>query len=573
MKIFSCCPFFVALILLLSSQQAAYAEKTDVPKVLVIYTTIEGEIDDNLRNLDMLIGHFTKDITFISSDTVEKEDLKDVTHLFYFGEIDVQLPAAKFLNLFDDYSGQFVAIGYNSEQLSSKFSFVNQSYEAEINLLYPVDKKQKMVDLKSQNILGIEPSEGTKVLLEGKQVELNRFYPIMVQNENQYYYAFDGLYLENSIPFGNILYQVFKATPSGSHPGYIRLEDVHPLVDPKPLKEIAQILKEKNIPYMVAVIPTYTNPDTGKESRFSDSPELLKVLKQIQKDGGSIVLHGYTHQFRSSETGEGFEFWDVENNTPIYSSADKKFQMRKENDFASKEDYFSYINELQKFETKYIETKVTKGIEELSQYGLYPIAYEAPHYTMSQNGYKIVSKHFSTYVGQVQLSDTDWQVMNTTPNITSPSFLHGMRLLPETMGFYEPNKPLTILEMVNKAALIGTAEEGMYAAFYHPYLGVDGFKKVIAEMEKMPDISWIDLKQMDNRVITENIGIYTENGEIIFKRNQGSSILPSMNVAGMYVKGIIDKLVWGMAIVGAAAVMMFIIFTVYLNGRKKQIEG
>ena len=87
---------------------------------------------------------------------------------------------------------------------------------------------------------------------------------------------------------------------------------------------------------MVAVIPIYTDPESGETHTFADSPELLKTLKEMQRDGGSIVLHGYTHQFRSSETGEGFEFWDVENNTPIYSPADEPFILQKEENFASK---------------------------------------------------------------------------------------------------------------------------------------------------------------------------------------------------------------------------------------------
>ena len=29
------------------------------------------------------------------------------------------------------------------------------------------------------------------------------------------------------------------------------------------------------------------------------------------QDDAAIIMHGYTHQFYDSETGEGFEFWDV----------------------------------------------------------------------------------------------------------------------------------------------------------------------------------------------------------------------------------------------------------------------
>lgn len=71
----------------------------------------------------------------------------------------------------------------------------------------------------------------------------------------------------------------------------------------------------------MAVIPIYTNKD------------------------------GETIHYRSSETGEGFEFWNVENDRPIYQ-----------------ED-------------------------------------EAPHYAISQQGYEVVAKHFSSYIGRLQLTD------------------------------------------------------------------------------------------------------------------------------------------------------------------------
>ncbi len=140
----------------------------------------------------------------------------------------------------------------------------------------------------------------------------------MVQNNNTYYFASHNIdYSIFSIYLSEMLHEVFQISHENSHPGYIRLEDIHPLVDPEMLQSIAEILNDKKIPYMIAVIPVYRNPETGEEEHFSDSPKLLKVLKYMQNHGGSIILHGYSHQYRNRETGEGFEFWDVQNNMPI----------------------------------------------------------------------------------------------------------------------------------------------------------------------------------------------------------------------------------------------------------------
>src|SRR5690625_1875509 len=147
---------------------------------------------------------------------------------------------------------------------------------------------------------------------------------------------------------------------------------------------------------MIAVIPVYTNPITKKRYHFSDSPKLLKTLKFMQENGGSVVLHGYTHQFRGSETGEGFEFWDVEHQMPIYHGPADEVVQRTAEDFEHQADYEAYMDENKKFEREYIESRLTRGVQELANYKIYPLAFEAPHYTMSQHGYDVVSDMFST---------------------------------------------------------------------------------------------------------------------------------------------------------------------------------
>ena len=51
--------------------------------------------------------------------------------------------------------------------------------------------------------------------------------------------------------------------------------------------------------------------------------------------GGSIIIHGYTHAYRYSETGEGFEFWDAKADQPITSenADDTPVKLEKEQDF------------------------------------------------------------------------------------------------------------------------------------------------------------------------------------------------------------------------------------------------
>ncbi|MCM3067542.1 polysaccharide deacetylase family protein [Priestia flexa] len=566
--------FFLICVTLFTLQpliSTAVAKGEDEPKVLVIYTTKDGEINEQHRYLDMLIGHFASDIRFISSDEVEQNDLISVTHLFYYGQFSTKLPP-KFLTILDDYDGAFVAIGYNSDMLGDQFDFLMPKHEVLIDQI-SLTSSNGSLDISLSNVVHFDTDDESEILINGRMKDEGVDYPVMVKAERNYYYAFDSFDSTQAILFAEMLHVVFEVDHEEKYSGYIRLEDVHPLVDPKPLREIAEILKEKNIPYMVAVIPIYTNQSTGRRMTFADSPQLLKVLKQIQKDGGSIVLHGYTHQFRTSETGEGFEFWDVENNRPIYAPEDQKLTLKDEQDFSSKKEYKKYISELKAYEREYTETKINKGIDELVKYGLYPLAFEAPHYTMSQHGYQILSEYFSTYVGQVQLSDKDWRIMDTSPYITSPSFLHGMELLPETMGYVRPDDPESVHKMMENTDRMGLIRDGMFAAFYHPYLGVERFQELIAELEELPNVSWIDLRERDIWVKGENVSIQTENGEIITEVNYLKVIFSSLDAPLYYLGRFVGYISFGIVFVGSVAVCMFIVFTIRLKRRNKQTEG
>ena len=561
----------IMIFLLLPSDSETRAEEVGKPKVVVIYTTADGEITEEQRYLDMLIGHFTSDIRFISSDDVVKSDFSSATHLFYFGQASKRLPA-KFETLFDEYEGKLIAIGYNSEMLGDQFKFVTPKHEVTIDQISMRDSGS-ILDVTKRYIIEMEAEEGADILLTGSLKDEGTDYPVMVEGNGNYYYAFNTLDSSHITLFAEVLHNVFENAHQEIHPGYIRLEDVHPLVDPKPLREIAEMLKERNIPYMVAVIPIYTNHSTGKRTTFADSPELLKVLKQMQQDGGSIVLHGYTHQFRASETGEGFEFWDVENNSPIYFSENQAFSLKEQDEFSTREKYEDYINDLKAYEREYTETKLNQGIDELTKYGLYPLAFEAPHYTMSQHGYQILSEHFSTYVGHIQLSDRDWEIMDTSPYITSPSFLNGMRLLPETMGYIRPNIEQAVQKMMDHAKRLESVRDGMFAAFYHPYLGSEGFKELLDELGGLPDVSWIDLKETDVWVKSDNVSIHTENGEIIADFNPLKVIYSSQEAPLYYFGQFVRFAAWIMVAAGSVIVCLFIAFTIRLMKRNKQLEG
>jgi uncharacterized protein YdaL len=498
--------YILLFCLLFQSTGIIHAEKAPT-KVLLIYSTHTNEVNEQVRMLDTLIGHFTADIIVKSDKEITTDVQKEgYTHLIYFGGEKKQL-SGHVRELLDTFAGPVLWVGQNVEQATNSFSFVHVEGEAAVHTF---SLKKNNVQERAEDpvlVIHVKQSPPTTVMMEGMGEQ--GVYPLIIQKDNRMYAATPTLFDPIAKFLGESLFSFFEQEPSsGKTKVYLRLEDVHPASDPKKLKEIATFLKERDIPYMVVVIPVYTNPDTNQTIHLSGVKELRKVLQYMQKNGGSIVLHGYNHQYRQQETGEGFEFWDVQNDSPIYQGKDDVHKKRE--DFSTEEEYRAYIEEGKKFEKKYIEDKIINGVTELVSYDLYPLAFEAPHYTMSQAGYEILSHYFSTYVGQVQVSDTTWKTMYKPAYISKPAFLHGMKLLPETVGFVDAGNIEEIEKMYERAIGYTKLSDGMIGGFYHPYLGVDTLRQLVDKLETIPDVEWFDLRAEKNEVSVPNIHISTD---------------------------------------------------------------
>lgn len=537
--------------------------------VLVVYSSEKGEMDEHQRLLDLSLGHFSENIEYKSSEAVELGDLADQTHLIYYGQAEEAL-SSNVSEVFSSFTGPTLAIGYNVEQLGEKYSFLQVGEDKTITELEYLGDDEKTRTIGPNTIFETTLDKEAEVLVQGSGDQ--GVFPLIMHQDKNYYMASDSILLPYSVYFSQALNDFFETETIEQTPAYIRLEDVHPLTDAKNLMAAAEELARRNIPYMVATIPVYTDPDTGRVYHFEDSPKVLEALRYMQDNGGSVVLHGYTHQFRGSETGEGFEFWDVEHQMPIYHGPADEVVQRTAEDFENPADYEAYMDDNKKFEREYIESRLTRGVQELANYKIYPLAFEAPHYTMSQNGYDVVSDMFSTYVGQIQLSDERWEIMNTAPYATKPTILNGMQLLPETIGFVQPEEDAPVEVMMEAASEYQVTDGGMIGAFYHPYLGVEGLKELLDEMETIENIAWIDLKQMENTVAVDNVKISSGNGEIQADINYLGLMTTSLDFPFYYLGQTVIVLTWIIAGIGILSVLMFVSFTVHQGIRRRRLE-
>lgn len=533
--------------------------------VLLIYSTNGNKNSPQVKVLDLLLHHFTQNVTIVADTEVTQADFQKATHLFYYGEQKKILPdyVTKGVNQFP---GTVVIISENKEQFTEFTHLTTDEvvYIDQIGRNGEADSSYLPISSPIANIAAIKDWEELLSGYNGKEK-----HPLLVKKDNRYYFASTDLQDISGYYFADILHDIIPNSHANEHVAYLRLEDIHPMTDPKKLLEVGEYLNERNIPYMLVVIPVYITPETGERVYYSDSPEVVEVLQYLQSTGGTIVAHGYTHQYRDSETGEGFEFWDVENGQFITEMTPNVAiePIRKEADFANATDYTAYLDELKAKEQMYIEERMEQSIHELVSYELYPLAFEAPHYTMSQQGYEITSRYFSSVLGQLQLSDEIWEIMSAPPYISSAQFLHGMTVYPETIGYVDLSleQPFKATEQQLEKVLI--VRDSIISGFYHPYLGVEYLPEFLSYFEQVPNLRWINLKETKQSVATHKVQVSSKHSGDISVENELTwfeNMQRKMHVT------FVEKVLWGITIIVFAFIVLFFILTLRLRIRMKK---
>lgn len=507
---------FILLIafLVISPWQMIAADEAsgEEPKILILYHAEEQTQKEEVPLLDMLVGHFSSDITIQSIEDAAAEYVKgDYTHVIYFGLGSRQLTEEELfiVDQYDDIKKMFIG---------NYFEYFKEAPDLRINdyrKISAVSGKGERFDLKAdKDMMLIDGIEEMEVLYEG--ITPSGAYPLIFKNDNLYYVAANSITGRLSDIIGESLFDFFEAEKSPPKK-LIRLEDIHPRSDPELVKQVGDYLAERDIPYAVTVIPVYTNPETGEEIHLSQAIELVDVLKEMQNNGASLVQHGYLHQYRADETGEGFEYWDIDHDRPIYQSNESEVRLRE--NFATEKEYEEFVQNVGlPYEQSHIYNSIVNGVYEMTAEGLYPIAFEAPHYSMSQTGYKELSKYFTTYVGQVQISDRTFEVTYAPLYESQPSGLHGMKVIPETLGYIDPKNQNAIDEMMEEADYVEQFGDSYLSFFYHPYLGIEKFEELMENLGKYDQYEWVDLKNLEHKTEVDGMIVETRDGEITVSR-------------------------------------------------------
>jgi uncharacterized protein YdaL len=308
-------------------------------------------------------------------------------------------------------------------------------------------------------------------------------YPFILSENNFHYISRMDLSEPVFYIISDFLFDILPAKKKLSQKIFIRIEDVHPFRDTKRLKYIADLLYDNNIPFMVGIIPAYREKGSKKITTLSEVPEFVKTIQYMQGKGGTILLHGYTHSIYGQDvTGEGYEYWDVENDIPLDV----------------------HMGE-------WIDYTVGNGLRECVDNGIYPLGFEAPHYAMSQEAYIRLKKYFSTYVGQVQSSDWGFSTTTFPYDLYDTKLFHTM--IPENLGYIDVDAVNPIKQIENRYKNLQILRSYTAGVFIHSFVDIEYFKQLI-ELIREWNIPVYDMKKDNHWVKYGYYEIYSNNGEI-----------------------------------------------------------
>jgi uncharacterized protein YdaL len=286
--------------------------------------------------------------------------------------------------------------------------------------------------------------------------------------------------------FADLLFDVLAPGTPERHRALVRLEDVGCDSDPDELRAITDYLRGAGVPFSFGVYPVYKNPlgiDNGGVPetialRDRECKDVVDTLKYMQNSGGTMIMHGYTHQWDGSmanpyngKSGDDFEFFTA------HVDAD---------------DYVRYDGPIPGDSFDWALGRVKASAEEFKKARLnVPTIFEFPHYAASAADYRAIGSMFNVRYERALYFNR----LLRPGAVDSGKFMgqffpydvtdvYGTKVIPENIGNIETESfnhhPITLPdELIRRAQLNLAVRDGFASFFYHPHLGVNLLRQTV----------------------------------------------------------------------------------------------
>jgi uncharacterized protein YdaL len=324
--------------------------------------------------------------------------------------------------------------------------------------------------------------------------------PYVVKGANLWYVAdlpFSYIAEEDRyLVFCDLLHDILGVDYPQTKRAILRLEDVGPDSDPDALRDIADYLYQRQVPFAVSVIPFYLDPfgfyngGVPEYDSLSNEPELVSALKYMTKKGGKIVLHGCTHQYDqllnpyNGVSGDDFEFYRVLLDDDGFTTV--------------------YAGPVPNDSKLWVAKRIRTAVRELRACGLTPIAFEVPHYAASATDYQVFAALFPLTIQRViYFTDLAMPVHGFTGAGEEPVYfggqffpyviqsdVYGQKVAPENLGSYEPDpwegyREWLVEDILRCADKNSALRDAWASCYFHPFNPIEPLQEIVEGIQGM----------------------------------------------------------------------------------------
>jgi uncharacterized protein YdaL len=283
--------------------------------------------------------------------------------------------------------------------------------------------------------------------------------------------------------FEDLLFDALAPGTAERHRAIVRLEDINPDSDPTELRRVADYLASRNIKFGFGVSPRYLDPlgvdhnGTSTTIPLSARPAVVSALRYLQSKGGTMIEHGWTHQYSNvrnpynAVTGDDFEFYRTIENA---------------------DHTLTFQGPLPEDSAAWADSRLNGSASDFTAAGLpVPTIFEFPHYFGSAVDYARVGLRFATRweralypFGVLTGSTLDYGRATGQLFPYTVKDVYGTKVLPENLGnveiepfFQFPTRfPDEIIADAKRNLVV---RDGVASFYFHPFLDVSLLRQTV----------------------------------------------------------------------------------------------
>lgn len=399
--------------------------------------------------VENLLGHFG-----LSGDVIEMADYQpgQLQHYragFFVGVVPgAGLPKA----LVDDvrastrpfcWLGQHVDQLVNSPEGRKQFGFTWVDYVRNLGVNRVLYKDTPLFKLDPDlNRVTVTDTRSVQVVATALTKQ-NASFPYVLRRNRFWYFADSPFSYPDEgghyLAFTDLLHDILEIDHKPEQRALVRIEDVSIDQDPVDLKHVSDLLGGNKIPFQIALIPIFRNPSKEFEVRLSDRRSFADSLHYMIAHGGTPVMHGVTHQYRG-QSGDDYEFWDDTGDRAIAGDS-----------------------------AEFVQRRLQLGLAECFGAGIYPVAFEVPHYAASETDYRAMMRVFNLFYDRTISTPS----LNSQQYFPYPAVDHwGRNIVPEDLGYVPIENP-TANGILQAARNLRVVRDGVASFYFHPFLNAN----------------------------------------------------------------------------------------------------